>query len=293
MAPTGPAVQGQQNVVRHPAADDENENKDGHSGGPRLLSVEEERRVGNAVAQIVDDLTGSGAQRRGARWQRCRIGAAAQLTRSRRHHLRDLGQRVGRSVAETMDDQLAGAVRQTGAPRPLAVAVGCAVDAQVHPAEQRQRHDVAQDRAGHEQHRPHFLRVALQPRLDGRLISRRWCDRRGRRRHVELVVVTGGRRPGQGEQLIASVRTAFPEMFASRIWQAEGGHGHGQDPLSGEQQTRFGLGHSAVVMEWRHDGAILVDSDDQSGANRAGRNQGRNGLSSHTDGVVDSRMRVR
>ena len=41
MGPAGPAVQGQQNVIGHPAADDENEDEDGDSGGPSLLPVQE------------------------------------------------------------------------------------------------------------------------------------------------------------------------------------------------------------------------------------------------------------
>ena len=191
-------------------------------------------------------------------------------------------------MAEAVDDQLAGAVRQTGPSRPLAVAVGGAVDAQVHPGEQGQRHYVAQHGAGHEKHRPHFFRLVEPTGTTGqRLVGRLF-----HRRRVALVVIARCRQSAQAESF-AVVGASLPEMLAGRVRQTESRHGNSQNPLAGQQEPSFCFGHSAVVMKRRHDGAVLVDGDDQGGADGTGRHQSRDGLAGHAHGIVYRGMRVR
>ena len=147
-------------MVRKPTEDDEDQDEDRDAGGAGLFAVQEDAGVGDAIAQVVHDLTGRGAQRRRPRRTQSGTHQAAVVQRTqRRQHVgvdaigRRLLLRLRRLLLPLLDDprsgavdglrraqavhhQLTGRVRQTGATRPLAVAVCGTVNPHVHPRQQ-------------------------------------------------------------------------------------------------------------------------------------------------------------
>ena len=81
-------------------------------------------------------------------------------------------------------------------------------------------------------------------------------------------------------------------MFSGRIGETEGGHGAGEEPLSGQEEPGSQFGDAPVVMQRRHDGAVLVDGDDQRRADGAAGDERRQRLAGQAQTVFQAAVRV-